>query len=94
VEDIACFLSPAMMILYQRRPHSHRAIEHFLSVYGESAHGRNAVARYRRDAAAWHYRIGGYCAWRAHRLAHRLPDVANRYLMALAAEVALLKELA
>lgn len=93
VEDIACFLSPAMMILYQQRPHSDRAVERFLAAYGASAAGRSTVARYRRDATAWHYRIGGYCVWRAQRLARRLPDVAERYRTALAAEIALLKEL-
>ena len=99
VEDIACFLSPAMMTLYQQRPHSVGAIDQFLAAYGESAQGRepeghNAVARYHREAAAWHYRIGGYCVWRADRLARRLPDVAARYRRALAAEIALLQGLA
>ncbi len=93
VEDIACFLSPAMMLLYQQRPHTDRATEQFLEAYGETAQGRSTVARYRRDAAAWHYRIGGYCVWRASRLARRLPDVADRYRRALAAEIALLRAL-
>ena len=91
VEDIACFLSPAMMILYEQQPHSTRAVERFLGAYGQSASGRETVARYRRDAAAWHYRIGGYCVWREDRLARRLPDVAARYRRALAAEIALLQ---
>ena len=93
VEDRACFISPAMMILYQQRPHAARVIQQFLAAYGESAHGRATVARYRRDAAAWHYRIGGYCVWRAHRLARRLPDVAERYRRALAAEISFVREL-
>ena len=93
VEDLACFISPAMMILYQQRPHVARTIERFLAAYGESAQGRDTVARYRRDAAPWHYRIGGYCAWRADRLSRRLPDVAARYRRALAAEVAFVREL-
>lgn len=91
VEDIACFLSPAMMILYEQQPHSTRAVERFLGAYGQSASGRETVARYRRDAAAWHYRIGGYCVWREDQLARRLPDVAARYRRALAAEIALLQ---
>lgn len=93
VEDIACFLSPAMMILYEQQPHTARAVEQFLEVYEDTTHGRSAVARYRRDAAAWHYRIGGYCVWRADRLARRLPDIAARYRRALMAEIALLQEL-
>lgn len=92
VEDIACFISPAMMILYQQKPHSARVVEQFLAAYGDSVHGRETVARYRRDAAAWHYRIGGYCVWRAGRLTRRLPDTAERYRRALAAEVAFLRE--
>lgn len=94
VEDIACFLSPAMMILYEQRPHSARSIERFLGAYGQSPKGRETVARYRRDATAWHFRIGAYCVWRAHRLGVRLPDVAARYRRALAAECALLGKLA
>ena len=83
VEDIACFLSPAMMILYQQPPHTAAAQEAFLAAYPSTA----AVARYRRDALAWHYRIGGYCVWRAHRLARRQPEIAERYRRALAAEI-------
>lgn len=93
VEDIACFVSPAMMILYQQKPHSERVVGHFLAAYGESVQGRATIARYHRDAAAWHYRIGGYCVWRADRLARRLPDIAARYRRALAAEVAFIREL-
>lgn len=84
VEDIACFLSPAMMILYQCRPHTSVAHRAFLHAYADRA----VVARYHRDAVAWHYRIGAYCVWRAHRLARRQPEVAERYRRALAAEVA------
>lgn len=93
VEDIACFVSPAMMILYQQKPHSARVMGQFVAAYGESVQGRATVARYHRDAAAWHYRIGGYCLWRADRLARRLPDIAARYRRALAAEVAFIREL-
>jgi len=93
VEDLACFISPAMMILYQRQPHSARTIAKFLAAYSESPQGRAAVTRYRRDAAAWHYRIGGYCVWRAERLARRLPRVAARYRRALAAEITFLQDL-
>lgn len=84
VEDIACFLSPAMMILYSLPPHTGGAAADFLAAYGDAA----AVARYHRDAAAWHYRIGAYCVWRAHRLARSQPEIAERYRRALAAEIA------
>lgn len=89
VEDIACFLSPAMMILYQQSPHSPAAREAFLAAYPDRA----AVARYHRDAPSWHYRIGGYCVWRAHRLQRRQPEIAERYRRALTAEIELLRGL-
>ncbi len=89
VEDIACFLSPAMMILYGFRPHTARASAQFLSAYGDAA----VVERYRQQGASWHYRIGAYCVWRADRLARRLPDIATRYLAALSAEIDFLKSL-
>ncbi|MBI4885226.1 MAG: phosphotransferase [Actinobacteria bacterium] len=87
VEDIACFASPAMMILYGFRPHTAAAVDRFLTSYAD----RVTVDRYRRQGPAWHYRIGAYCVWRADRLARRLPDVAARYRAALAAEIALIK---
>jgi len=90
VEDIACFLSPAMMILYQMAPHSPAACDEFLASYPD----RSTVRRYHRDAAAWHYRIGGYCVWRAHRLARSQPVIAERYHRALVAEMAYLEGLA
>lgn len=94
VEDLACFLSPAMMILYQQHPHSRVAAEAFLAAYGSfGSHQTATVERYREQSAAWHYRIGAYCVWREDRLSHRLPDVAARYRRALAAEIALLRAL-
>ena len=90
VEDIACFLSPAMMILYECPPHPSVAHDAFLAAYGSPS----VVARYRRDAAAWHYRIGAYCVWRAHRLARRQPAVAALYRRALAAEIEFIEGLA
>lgn len=90
VEDLACFVSPAMMILYELPPHTAAAREAFLAAYPDRA----VVEAYHRDAAAWHYRIAGYCVWRAHRLARRLPQVAERYRRALAAEIDLLDRLA
>jgi aminoglycoside phosphotransferase (APT) family kinase protein len=86
VEDLACFLSPAMMVLYAAPPHGARAVQSFLAAYPDA----DVVDRYRRDGAAWHYRIAAYCLWRAHRLADVLPDVAARYREALTAELALL----
>ncbi len=86
VEDIACFLSPAMMILYAATPHRPAARATFLAAYPDGA----VVERYGRDGPAWHYRIAAYCVWRARRMARTQPEIARRYRDALAAELALL----
>ncbi len=83
VEDLACLLSPAMLVLYACRPLSPAAVGAFLDAYPD----RDTVARYRRDADAWHFRIAGYCAWRAVHLADTDPEVAATYRTALAAEL-------
>ena len=87
VEDVACFLSPAMMTLYDAKPHGVRARRSFLSAYDDPT----VVERYHRDGPAWHYRIGAYCVWRAARLHDRQPDVAARYRRALNLELELLE---
>jgi aminoglycoside phosphotransferase (APT) family kinase protein len=86
VEDLACFLSPAIMSLYGRPAHSARSIGVFLDAYADPA----AADRYRRDGAGWHYRIAAYCSWRLGRLRRRRPDVAERYRVALDHELQLL----
>lgn len=91
VEDLACFRSPAMMILYEQAPHSAATASRFLAEY--AAHDDAAaasVARHAQVGAAWHYRIGAYCVWRMHRLASSQPAVADRYHRALLAEIELL----
>ncbi len=88
VEDLACFLSPAMMILYTTEPHTAADREAFLDAYAD----RGIVSRYARDGAAWHYRIASYCVWRAHRLARLQPDVAQRYRVALSAELEFIRQ--
>jgi len=92
-EDVACFRSPAMMILYGKRPMSSTTARRFLTLYASlSASGSATVERHASLGAVWHYRIGAYCVWRAHELRRRAPDVAERYRRALAAEIALLEE--
>lgn len=86
-EDIACFLSPAMMTLYRLAPHRDAAVAAFLGSYGEG----EAVDRYRRHADAFHWRIAAYCAYRTATLARADPDIAALYGEALAAEMAHLK---
>ncbi len=87
-EDVTCFLSPAMMILYGRPPHTRDATDAFLQAYASRA----IVARYLRDGGCWHYRIAAYCLWRAHRLAESQPTLAALYRRALAAEIQLLSK--
>lgn len=87
VEDVACFLSPAMMHLYASPAHRPTARAEFLSSYADAA----TVERYLRDGAAWHYRIAAYCAWRIPHTSRRRPEVAQRYREALAAELAFLE---
>ncbi|MFZ4719867.1 MAG: phosphotransferase family protein [Ilumatobacteraceae bacterium] len=86
VEDVACFLSPAMMVLYAAPPHSRVVRERFLDAYPDSV----VVERYRAVGSAWHHRIAAYCLWRSHRLRTSLPDVSARYARALDAELELL----
>jgi aminoglycoside phosphotransferase (APT) family kinase protein len=89
VEDLACFLSPAMMILYNCTPHSFSTSEKFLAAYPDA----NVVKRYRRDAASWHYRIAAYCIWRVKSLARSAPLVSSTYQRAATAELELLRGL-
>lgn len=87
-EDVACFLSPAMMRLYGVPPHDAPARALFLDAYGAG----DAVERYRAEAASYHWRIACYCAWRAETLAASEPATAATYREALAAEIALLQD--
>lgn len=89
-EDIACFLSPAMMTLYRRPPHDDDDAAAFLAAYGAG----EAVERYRRHAPAFHWRIAAYCAYRAKALGAADPETASLYAQALAAETTLLESLA
>ncbi|MFZ9628712.1 MAG: phosphotransferase family protein [Ilumatobacteraceae bacterium] len=91
VEDLACFRSPAMMILYGQRPHSTATVRRFLAAYASlDSAAAASVQRHAEVGAAWHYRIGAYCVWRIHRLSRTQPDVAERYRQAMLAEIDLL----
>lgn len=87
VEDVTCFLSPAMMHLYDTPAHRPPARAEFLASYTDRA----TVERYLRDGAAWHYRIAAYCTWRIPHTSRRQPEVAQRYREALAAELTFLR---
>ena len=79
LEDIAHFLSPAMQALYGGDPAQSERSAAFLAAYPEA----ETAERYRRNGAAFHYRVAAYCAWKA---AHGDAD----YARALPLEIALL----
>jgi aminoglycoside phosphotransferase (APT) family kinase protein len=86
VEDLACFLSPAMMRLYDRPPLNPAEAGAFLAAYPDPS----AAARYRAVGLAFHWRIAAYCLWRAEALAEARPEAARAYADGLALECALL----
>jgi len=88
VEDVACFLSPAMMVLYGCEPHGPGARQTFKAAYGNPA----VIERYAEHGLGWHYRIAAYCVWRVHRLQRSNPTVAERYRRALECELTLLEQ--
>jgi thiamine kinase len=90
VEDLACFASPAMQILYERSPLARSQVDELLAAYSDDI----TVERFHRLRHAYHWRIAAYCLARAARLAHTDPKVADRYRRALAAESRLVEELA
>ncbi|SLN23913.1 Phosphotransferase enzyme family protein [Pseudoruegeria aquimaris] len=62
-EDLANFLSPAMQQVYGRGPLPAAEVEAFLVAYPAPA----IVARYRRLAPLFHWRMAAYCDWKARR---------------------------
>ncbi len=78
-EDLAMFLSPAMRFLYGARSLSRAEENIFLAAYGDPT----AVARYRRLAAFFHWRMAAYCLWRAARGAHDYGRALPLEIMAL-----------
>ena len=90
VEDIVCFTSPAMQILYERPPLGRSEVESFLAAYDHD----ETVERFQALRPAYLWRIAAYCSARAHRLSGSDPEVAARYRRALEAEAQLLQELA
>ena len=90
VEDVACFSSPAMQLLYDRAPLTAATRRRFLQAY-EAADDRGSVERYAAHGAGWHYRIAAYCAWRIPHTRRRQPEVAAGYARALEAELEFLE---
>lgn len=89
VEDLACFASPAMQILYERRPLTSDETTRLLASYGDGA----TTERFHETRISYHWRIAAYCAARRARLAATDPVIAERYRAALTAETELIEQL-
>ena len=89
VEDITCFISPGMQILYNSEPLSCHDIDMVLESYGDPA----VTERFRQLRVYYHYRFLSYYVFRSFNLRDSDPDVAALYDRAFVAELALLKEL-
>lgn len=77
VSDLACFLSPAMQVIYGAGPLSQSQQSAFLEGYGD----RSVSDRYLVWKSAYHYRMAAYCLW-------RVEQGQEDYLGAFAAELA------
>ncbi|WP_348538739.1 phosphotransferase [Shimia sp. R10_1] len=69
-EDIAVFLSPAMQMLYRKKPLSLAETETFLARYAD----RESAERYRALAPFYHARMAAYCQWQSE---NGQPDYAT-----------------
>lgn len=63
VDDLACFLSPAMQVVYGSGPLAADQARAFLAAYGDA----DATARYRALRRAYSYRMAAYCLWRVRQ---------------------------
>ncbi|MES0881244.1 aminoglycoside phosphotransferase family protein [Roseibium sp. SCP14] len=89
VEDIACFVSPGLAILYGLHPLVAHAEEMFLEHYPD----RDTVARFMEERSAYHWRLAAYCLLRHETLMHSNAPAARAYGRALEEEVDLLLRL-
>jgi len=89
-EDLACFLSPAMQILYGRPPLTGDQQAAFLATYV----GQDALARLPDIRRFFHWRTAAYCLFRRDDLSDVDPLTSARYADALEAELDLLEALA
>ncbi|MEM9635204.1 MAG: aminoglycoside phosphotransferase family protein [Pseudomonadota bacterium] len=89
VEDIACFVSPGLAILYGLHPLVAHAEEMFLEHYPD----RDTVSRFMEERSAYHWRLAAYCLLRNETLMHSNAPAARAYGRALEEEVDLLLRL-
>lgn len=62
-DDLACFLSPAMQVVYGRGPLDAEQAEAFLLAYDDP----RVAERYRAMRPAYNYRMAAYCLWRVQQ---------------------------
>ena len=63
VDDLACFLSPAMQVVYGDGPLDADQAPAFLECYDDP----QVSARYEALRPAYHYRMAAYCLWRVQQ---------------------------
>ena len=89
VEDIACFVSPGLAMLYGLHPLVAHAEQMFLKHYPD----RNTVSRFLEERSAYHWCFACYCLYRHETLMLANAPAARAYGRALEEEVDLLLKL-
>ncbi len=87
VEDLVCFSSPGMQILYDCAPLSEGEVADLLNSYSDP----DIIDRFHKLRVFYHYRFLSYYVLRSHTLREAQPGVADRYDQAFNAEIKLLE---
>lgn len=89
VEDIVCFVSPGLAMLYGIHPLVAHVEDMFLEAYPQ----QETVARFLEERTAYHWRLAAYCLLRHETLSTTNAPAARAYGRALEEEVDLLLRL-
>jgi len=89
VEDIVCFVSPGLAMLYGLHPLVAHVEEMFLQAYPD----QETVERFVEERTAYHWRLAAYCLLRHETLSTSNAPAARAYGRALEEEVDLLLRL-
>lgn len=89
VEDIACFVSPGLAMLYGLHP----LVAHVEDMFLEHYPHQETVERFLEDRTAYHWRLAAYCLLRHETLSTSNAPAARAYGRALEEEVDLLLRL-
>ncbi|WP_428647081.1 phosphotransferase [Roseibium sp.] len=89
VEDIVCFVSPGLAMLYGIHPLVAEVEEMFLNAYPD----QDTVGRFLEERTAYHWRLAAYCLFRHETLKDENAPAARAYGRALEEEVDLLLRL-